>query len=88
MLPVKRQPNETLEAWESRLIADQPARDRANLRAATMALSDAEYRIKVALLTAPPHLHAPSLPDCRDLSDAEYAAVKQKAGIFTASLMR
>ena len=54
MLPVKRQPNETLEAWEVRLIAEQPERERAHIRAATMALSEAEYRIKVSLLTAPP----------------------------------
>ena len=86
MLPAKRQPNESLETWETRLIAEQPERERANIRAATMALSDADYRIKVALLTAPPRLHIPTLPDCRDLSDAEYAAVKKKAGIFTASL--
>ena len=86
MLPAKRQQNETLEAWEARLITDQPARDRANVRAATMALSDADYRIKVALMTAPPRLHVPSIPDCRGLSDEEYAAVKKKAGIFTASL--
>ena len=84
--PVKRQPHETLESWEARLIADQPARELQHARAATMALSDAEYRIKVALLTAPPRLHIPTVPDCRDLSDAEYAAVKKKAGIFHASL--
>ena len=86
MLPFKRQPNETLEAWETRLITDQPARDRANTRAATMALSDADYRIKVALMTAPPRLHIPSIPDCRDLSDEEYLAAKRKAGLFHASL--
>ena len=82
MLSSKRQPNETLEAWEARLIADE----RANVRAATMALSDADYRIKVALMTAPPRLHVPSIPDCRGLSDEDYAAAKRKAGIFTASL--
>ena len=86
MLPVKRQPHETLEAWEVRLITDQPARERANVRAATMALSDAEYRIKVALMTAPPRLHIPTFPDARTLSDEDYAAAKRKAGIFTASL--
>ena len=88
MLPEKRQQNETLEAWEARLITDQPERERAHIRAATMALSDADYRIKVALMTAPPRLHVPSFPDCRTLSDEDYAAAKQKAGIFTASLMR
>ena len=88
MLPVKRQPHETLETWETRLITDQPARIRAAAAAATLALSDADYRIKVSLLTAPPRLHIPSIPDCRGLSDEEYAAAKRKAGIFTASLMR
>ena len=86
MLSAKRQPNESLETWESRLIAEMPARERANARAATMALSDADYRIKVALMTAPPRLHVPSIPDCRGLSDEEYAAVKKKVGIFHASL--
>ena len=86
MLPAKRQPNESLETWEARLIAEHPARERAATRAATMALSDADYRIKVALMTAPPRLHTPSFPDARGLTDAEYAAIKQKAGLFHASL--
>ena len=88
MLSAKRQPNETLEDWESRLIAEHPARERANARAATLGLSDAEYRMKVALLTAPPRLHIPTFPDARTLSDEDYAAAKAKAGIFTAALMR
>ena len=88
MLSQRRQPNETLEAWESRLIAEQPARERANARAATLGLSDAEYRLKAALLTAPPRRPAPNLPDVMGMSDAEYAAAKASAGIFTASLMR
>ena len=86
MLSAKRQPNESLETWEARLIAEQPARERANARAVTLGLSDADYRIKVALLTAPPRLHIPTFPDARTLSDEDYAAAKQKAGIFTASL--
>ena len=87
MLPVKRQPQESLEAWETRLITDQPARDRANVRAATMALSDADYRIKVALLTAPPRLaHAAGFPDARTLSDEEYAAAKAALGYHRQSL--
>ena len=88
MLSAKRQPTESLETWEARLIEEQPARERASARAATLAMSDADYRIKVALLTAPPRLHVPNLPDARTLSDEEYAAVKAKAGIFHASLMR
>ena len=85
--PVKRQPNETLAAWESRLIAEYPARERAATRAATMALSDADYRIKVALLTAPPRLaHAAGFPDARTLSDEEYAAAKAALGYHRQSL--
>ena len=88
MLPVQRQTNETLEAWEARLITDQPARERAQQRDIVMNMPEHEYRRRKAELTAPPRLHVPSLPDCRTLTDEEYAAVKQKAGIFTASLMR
>ena len=51
-----------------------------------MAMTDADYRIRVLLLTAPPRLHVPSLPDARTLSDEDYSAAKRKAGIFTASL--
>ena len=86
MLPATRQQNESLQAWESRLIAEHPARERAHARAATLAMSDADYRIKVALLTAPPRLHVPNLPDCRNLTDEQYAAVKAKAGIHRQSL--
>ena len=70
------------------MIAEQPARERAHTRAATMAMTEAEYRLKVALMTAPPRLHTPTFPDARTLSDEDYAAAKRKAGIFTASLMR
>ena len=86
MLSAKKQQNESLETWEARLIAEQPARERAHTRAATMAMTEAEYRLKVALMTAPPRLHTPTFPDTRTLSDEEYLAVKKKAGIFHASL--
>ena len=80
MLSNKRQPDESLEAWENRLILAQGA--------AIMALPEHEYRRRKAEACAPPRLHIPTFPDARTLSDEDYAAVKAKAGIFTASLMR
>ena len=80
MLSAKRQPTETLEAWENRLILAQGA--------AIMALPEHEYRRRKAEACAPIRLRVPNLPDAQTLNDKEYAAAKAKAGIFTASLMR
>ena len=73
---------ESLEAYETRLKLQHEVRQRNII----MELPEHEYRRRKAELTAPPRLHVPSIPDCRGLSDEDYAAAKRKAGIFTASL--
>ena len=88
MLPVNRQPHESLENWEARLIAESPARERAQQRDIVMNMPEHEYRRRKAELNAPIKREPMVLPDARTITDAEYAEVKAKLGIFPASLMR
>ena len=86
MMPATRQSHESLEVWEARLIAEQPQRERAQQRDIVMNMPEHEYRRRKAEACAPPRLHVPNLPDCKNLTDEEYAAVKAKAGYHRQSL--
>ena len=88
MLPANRQAGETLQAWEARLITEQPARERAQQRDRIMAMPEHEYRRRKAEACAEPRRPVLIFPDAMTMSNEEYAAAKAKAGIFTASLIR